>query len=231
MLAVFTLLPLASAILASVVWRPIFLTGRYAVIVLPAFVLLLAIGAAALWQAAAVFGRLAYATLLGSFVALAVAGLSSYYDAPASRIEERIAASIAQDLRPDDLVITTGLLRAPVEYYLRQLSTVGAATLQSFPTSTDRHPGWFDFNVTKRNAMKDLAELKREAVPHDRIFVADHTASTTFYRLSADLHRTLIAEFGSQPTVVFAAGEEVAGVPQFVVLRYQRSAASGPPAD
>jgi uncharacterized membrane protein len=127
--------PLAAAAIGSAAWRPVYLLGRYEIMVLPILLALVAGGASGLLR-----GR-----LLPIAMALWAAGLAllslGYTGEPQRRFPEReMAQRLAPRLGRGDRVVFCGLYRAAMEYYLRR---EGASfTPASFPPDAAGHLGW-----------------------------------------------------------------------------------------
>ncbi len=128
--------PLVAAAAYSGLVRPIYLLGRYEVIVLPIFIALCASGAAALLRG----GRLA---AVAAIWVVMLAGLSLGYTGGLERRfpEQSMALRLASEIRPGDRVVFTGLYRASMEYYLRHAGAGFDAA--SFPPDVADHLGWF----------------------------------------------------------------------------------------
>jgi len=129
-------IPLAAAAAYSGLVRPIYLLGRYEIMVLPLFLALVAACAASLVRGGALAGLVALWTLMLAILSLGYAG----------RIERRfpeegLAGRLAPALRDGDLVVFTGLYRAAMEYYLMRSGAPFRAA--SFPPDVARHLGWF----------------------------------------------------------------------------------------
>lgn len=138
-LAVWVLVPLTLPYLYSLVGTPIYLVGRYDQIALVPFVMLLALGAGKL-------GRSAQWAWVVTAVFVLFAGLALYpfYVKPRSTpLSTRTAEAVMKASAPEDLVVFTGLARAPNEYQLRQRGFAGA--FLSYPLSASDHLGWFSY--------------------------------------------------------------------------------------
>ncbi len=157
------LIPIAIPWIISLALHPIYLAGRYDIVAYPAFALLLGTGAEAMiwkWRAAPWIGRTAVGSLLAAYLALATTVLVGDANGPPDRMGEAMALAIAEHAAPGDVVITTGLTRAPLEYYERHLASALGLALHSIPASTDLHEGWFDF----RAAVTDSAAVDSQVV-------------------------------------------------------------------
>jgi mannosyltransferase len=128
--------PLAAATAYSALVRPIYLLGRYEILVLPILVALVAGAATDLLRG----GRLA------GVITIWVLGLSALSFSYTSRVQRRfperdMALRLAPELRDGDRVVFTGLYRAAMEYYLRRSGARFEAA--SFPPDVADHLGWF----------------------------------------------------------------------------------------
>lgn len=128
--------PLAAAAVYGVLWRPIYLVGRYEVMVLPLLVVLVTAGAAAIPSHRVFVG------LVVVWVAMLSALSLGYTAKPQRRFPEPLLAErLAPALREGDRVVFTGLYRAAMEYHLRHAGVRVEAL--SFPPDVADHLGWF----------------------------------------------------------------------------------------
>ncbi len=135
-LLVMTATPLAAAAVYGALWRPIYLVGRYEVMVLPLLVVLVTGGAAAILR------RRAFVVLVAVWVAMLSALSLGYTARPQRRFPEpALAERLAPALRDGDRVMFTGLYRAAMEYHLRRAGVRLEAA--SFPPDVADHLGWF----------------------------------------------------------------------------------------
>ncbi|MBI1849014.1 MAG: glycosyltransferase family 39 protein [Planctomycetes bacterium] len=121
----------------------IYLVGRYEMVAYPAFVLIVAAGGESAWRRWGT-GRAATVIVLLAYVGLAAATLCRYWERIPPRFDEKMAGVIASRASDGDVVLTTGLARAPVEYYLRRLGWSERLRIESFPHSVGDHLGWID---------------------------------------------------------------------------------------
>ncbi len=129
-------IPLAAAAFYGVVRRPIYLVGRYELIVLPFFVVLVTGGAATLLR-----GR-SFTALVTLWAAMLVLLTLGYTAKPQRRFAEpELAARLAPALREGDRIVFTGLYRAAMEYHLRRAGARFEPA--SFPPDVALHLGWF----------------------------------------------------------------------------------------
>jgi 4-amino-4-deoxy-L-arabinose transferase-like glycosyltransferase len=155
-------IPLVEAALYSGLVRPIYLLGRYEIMVLPAWLALAAAGAESLLRRSGA-RPIAAAGLQTAWV-VGLAAVSFSYTAAVQRRfpEQEMAARLAPELRPGDRVVFTGLYRAAMEYYLRRAGAVYTAA--SFPPDAGQHLGWF-YDSLYDPSDPVLREAAREACP------------------------------------------------------------------
>jgi hypothetical protein len=129
----FFALPLLLAVLVSALVAPVYVAGRTDQLVYPAFLIVLA----------RMVSRIPYRPIglafLGLLVLLSLGTLADYYRTNYKEGDRRIAATIVERARPGDVVICTGLTRAPVEYHLRR--TGPGLRVHSYPRELADHPG------------------------------------------------------------------------------------------
>lgn len=140
-------LPLFTAVLLGVPWmvsvttKVVYLVGRYDAIALPFLLLLLGAGAAALAARARALRALA-ALLAAGLLAAALPGVAALARQRAGGFAVEQVRVIAA--RPEArAVIATQLAGSRTRYYLARAGR-SDIIVRSFPTSTDRHPGWFE---------------------------------------------------------------------------------------
>ena len=134
-------------------WRPFFQSGRHDVYALGAVVGLLAVGVEALWQK-----RGTMPALMAVLVVLGLAGwrLQAFQEHPPGGVWRATGAWLGEQATAEDLVIATGVQRLAAERYVRLAGS--EVPIQSFPASTDEHPGWSDVQTL----MADQEALHRE---------------------------------------------------------------------
>ncbi len=83
---------------------------------------------------------------------------------------------LAEHAGPDDRVMAMGIRRLVTEYYVRRGG--GEAAFESFPASTDDHPGWSDVmtlmddqEALHREARERIEELGRQMASRDTLFL------------------------------------------------------------
>jgi uncharacterized membrane protein len=139
-LLAFLLLPLFGAWLYSQLGQPLYVVGRYDTIVLPVFLILMAVGLDNVLRIRWWLGVPICVVLLGFSMASFVSAVSGTTLPPSE--EDRVAAThIAAQAAPTDLIVTTGYRRAVLAYYLDRAGH--PANVLSFPAETANHPGWY----------------------------------------------------------------------------------------
>ena len=173
--------------------RAIFHAGRHDVLTLGSVCVLLAVGLDAL-----LFGapdrfkrgfrrglRVAAAVLV---VAALVSGagfrLVALHSTPASGQHRAAGDWIARHAEPGDRVIAMGIRRLVTQHYARLAGS--DVPFESFPISTDDHPGWSDVMTL----MDDQDALHREARGRIARLAADMPAEATLFLLLATYERT-----------------------------------------
>ncbi len=226
-LLAFTLVPIAIPYAVSLMRAPIFLVGRYELVAYPGFALAVGAGAQALVRHASRWRALAIGVvfvLVVGYGALTFVTLARYFRAQPQRVEEVVAQILAQSSRPGDVVLTTGLSRAPIEYYLRRFGLADRLRIESFPGEIAMHLGWYD----GERMIQDSARLGLEA--HDLIeslrglpgsvFLVDHTGSMEMARIHDSLRAALEgASVESHSLFRFAVGANVQ--PIYRVVEYR----------
>ncbi len=133
MLLTYLLVPLACALLVSIISDPNYIAGRCDQVVFPGFVLLVAVGLTTLpWV------PLRYA-LLSVLVAWSLAGLAVHDQTGPPDGDRAAARAIAERARPGDAVLCTWLTRASLQYYLAREQAPVA--IFSYPEETASHMG------------------------------------------------------------------------------------------
>jgi mannosyltransferase len=227
-LLAFLLVPMAIPYFLSLLLHPIYLAGRYETVAYPAFALLLGAGAQAAWThrgRTRGIARASLAALLIAYVGLALVTLSHEYGRPPERTEENVARRLSQWLAPGDVVITTGLGRAPLEYYLGRLGQRGVV-LESYPRAMAAHLGWYDTRglaahpeLMEREA-EDLAGALRGF--KGKVFLVDHTGTLELYRLQEPL-RAALARYSRIHRVLLRVGPDPKAGPVYELSVYQMS--------
>jgi hypothetical protein len=164
-------LPLIGACLYSWLRVPLYLVGRYDTVVLPVCLMLIAVGLEALLRRFAATGWLTGAVLAGLAVASSLPALGFGHPVALAQMAEVSPAEfLAGAAQTDDLIVTTGLRRAVVAYYLDRAHH--AADVRSFPAEISDHPGWYSASRMLRDRPRlvadahDLSEALATAVQH-----------------------------------------------------------------
>lgn len=140
--------------------RAIFHSGRHDVYALGGLCVLLGAGLEGLIASASSRRRLLQvvaAAAMASIVAGAAFRLVSLHRTPAPSHHRAAGAWIALHAGPEDRVMAMGIRRLVSERYARLAGS--RARFESFPSSTDSHPGWSDVMTL----MDDQEALHREA--------------------------------------------------------------------
>jgi 4-amino-4-deoxy-L-arabinose transferase-like glycosyltransferase len=138
MLFGFLCLPLLGAWAYSLLGQPLYLVGRYDTIVLPVFLVLLAVGIDRTFDTRSWIGWAVVAGVVG----LAGVSLSPALAVTLPDTEDVLAARyLITAAAPDDRIVSTGDRRAIVSYYLDRAGH--RARLTSFPAEVGGHPGWY----------------------------------------------------------------------------------------
>lgn len=218
-LGILLVLPILLPIVVSFTIRPIYLVGRYEVVVFVAYAMLVGRGLEALISSTVRTRRAAGFAAATLWVACAALCLTVSHRAQMSTDEKQLAEWIRSRVGPTDVVILPGFTRAVPEYYLTRWSV--SCTRLSFPEEVAEHPGWFNSDKTLRDAEKTQAEaavLARnvgEAVPSGgRVYLVASTATPQEINgwVALALHavignatiqtvspRISVVEFGSMP--------------------------------
>ncbi len=125
--------------------RAIFHSGRHDFYTLGAVAVLLGLGLEALLSSRRRGPRLAAGLAAAILILGAGFRLVALHRAPAPQGYRQAGAWIAAHAGPGDRVIATGIRRLAVEHYTRLAEGQGSEVpFESFPRSTDGHPGWSD---------------------------------------------------------------------------------------
>jgi hypothetical protein len=162
--------------------RPIYVTGRYDIVSLPAFCILAGWGISR-WVAAGGhrWHRLRSGIVIVLLGILWTATLAPYYQGlqnPRYMRSSMSAAFLKDRMRPGDALVYLGLRRSRLEYALRSLGLIPSHQV-SFPAELDRHPAWISLadmmsRMDKlRVESRSLADtLHQSAGPGNRVWVA-----------------------------------------------------------
>jgi 4-amino-4-deoxy-L-arabinose transferase-like glycosyltransferase len=156
-LLLYAAVPLVCAALYSALARPIYLLGRYEILVLPVLIALAGGATAGMFR-----GR-RLAILVAVWV-VALTGLSLRYTTGVQRRfpEPLMAGTLAPHLLPGDRIVFCGLYRAAMEYHLRQAG--GPFVPASFPPDAASHLGWYYESLYRPDAPA-LAGAARDQCP------------------------------------------------------------------
>lgn len=172
-------------------WRAIYQTGRHDFYVVGTLAVLMAAGLAELFRERrrreAILSVLVV-LILGTAV---VHRLTALHQVAATEKNSAAGAWIAAHATRDDRVIATGIRRLVTEHYVRLAGS--EVPFESFPSSTDDHPGWSDTETLledeaalHREARSRVAELARELGPEASLFVLPRTYRRTETAATAD---------------------------------------------
>ena len=184
-------LPMVGAALISL-WRPIYLIGRYDLLVAPAFAALAALGLERLValvplhgakvrgakghgakQRRAEAGALALLLQLGAWLTL----LLAYLAVPAPPPVHQATATLLAGAAADDVVLVVGLPWAPLEVALR--ARADAHVRRPFPSSLLDEPGQLNLRGVAVDALRADAQVLVAALPTPALPVATATAEVT----------------------------------------------------
>jgi mannosyltransferase len=162
--------PLAAAVVVSMVLTPSYVPGRTDQVVLGPYFLLVAVGLTAIRPAAVRWAAVA------ALCAAAVPSLAAYYGNDWERGDRALAAAIARDARPGDTVVCTSLSCATLAYYLPRLDV--PVHLVTYPTDAATHLANLDEAALAADPghLEDEARRVRDAVadttrPGGRLFL------------------------------------------------------------
>lgn len=170
---VFLLVPMASAVSVSSLLTPHYVPGRVDQMMFPAFALLAAVGIS-------VLRPVVLRPILGAaVVVVCVLTKGDFYtDYREYRLrggDRALATVIRRHVEPGDVVLCTSLIRASVEYYLRDLSGV---RILSYPRETAGHLGaqndlrWLaDDSGLAREFRLVVQQARAVAGPQGRLFL------------------------------------------------------------
>lgn len=196
--AMLVVIPIAGALAGSAVLTPHYVPSRVDQMMLPAFAILVGLGIDSLRPAP--IRLIALVALVGVGVAstlelretpgtggrAVVGGVERSFELSGS--EAALAQRIAEDWRPQDVVVFTSLTRAPVEYYLLRAGIGGRAgsddragsesRFLSFPADTAKHLSsqnderWLaDPSAMLREATRVMGRARALAGAEGRIFL------------------------------------------------------------
>jgi hypothetical protein len=154
--ALLLLLPMLSALTASIFLTPHYVPGRVDQMMFPAFALLVGAGLARLRPTLIRISAAAAILLIAVWTKL---DLYPDYQHPSLRGTERsLAELIAERWEPTDVIVCTSLTRAPLEYYLGRAGV--PARFVSYPRETAAHLG----SQNDARLLSSPGGLQREAM-------------------------------------------------------------------
>ena len=202
--ALLGVLPLTAAWIYSLMFHPLYIPGRYDMIVLPFFFAVFATGMDVVWRwrrlagvaVAVVVGALAVRTLTSSFDQ---SNLPSFLhlDPAAGRTLGRVAA-------PGDVVIATSLRQQVASYYAMRSGFTGV--FRTFPSEVNSHRGW----TSPERMLANPERLQRDAtaVTGDLVRAAHQGHRVWLLPSPPDgvnefLYRTLLEQMEPAPELIF----------------------------
>jgi hypothetical protein len=183
-------IPLTCAFLVSLK-KPVYLVGRYDIISLPAYCLVIAASIVSLNTRIKRYGVIAGILLLSLY------SLTPYFAAPRREDNSGIARYIAENSIDGDTIVFTGFRRASLQYYLDKISKKPELRLISFPERVAKHLGIYDAEtyLSNPNALNYEALTIAEKLPKNgRAWIIDD-------KTAADVNRYLYAQLGNFETV------------------------------
>jgi 4-amino-4-deoxy-L-arabinose transferase-like glycosyltransferase len=148
----YLIVPLLVAGLASTLTTPVYVAGRCDQLVFPIFLLLVATGIRRLKLGVV---RIAAVAVLVLFSGMT---LNSYYRSRSAGGSSTIAAAIRERMVPGDAVLCTSMIRAPLEYYLRDSREQLA--FFSYPKSTAQHLAYQDTGALQGDPDRMIREAQ-----------------------------------------------------------------------
>ncbi len=151
-LLIYSLIPLITAGIVSIVFLPIYIPGRYDQFVFPAFCLLVAVGISNIKPK-----NLQYFIILVLLI-FSIKTLDEYYGSNPKYGDKVIASNISQNLIPGDAILCTSLTRASLEYYLRNKKPQIA--FFSYPLEDANHLAYQNIGKLLKNPKKLIKEAE-----------------------------------------------------------------------
>lgn len=139
--------------------KPIYVIGRYTIIGLFPFVMLMG----------PLLRRFSSGFLISLFctvmiITITASGLSSG-SRPRKYSDKATAKHLLQHARHNDILVFTSLSRPAVDYYLQLIEPDNHVRKISFPLETASHPGWIDAESMLRK--KELLEMEADSIIDD----------------------------------------------------------------
>ncbi len=172
--------------------RAIFHPGRHDFYTLGGLCVLLAVGLDGLLLPCARLRlrKVVVAAILATIAASAVFRLAALHRVMPGGYQLAAGEWLAEHARPDDRVMAMGIRRLVTEYH----AGLGGceSTFESFPASTDDHPGWSDVmtligdqETLHREARDRIEKLGRQMASHDTLFLLLRSYERTADAVSA----------------------------------------------
>jgi hypothetical protein len=165
--------PIFAAIVSQ--FKPMYEIGRYEIIVLPAFILLLA----------GLSAKITDRTILTALTILLCG--TAFYNVAQDRqnsnfktTDKTLVQKIINESANGDFIITTGLSQPTFFYYLNRLNKNSQKNLQliSFPAEMNQHPGWINSkkienekNLYKQEGHDLIEKIAKEKNSQNKIWV------------------------------------------------------------
>ena len=188
-------LPLVLPWLVSFIVKPIYVVGRYELVVSGGFALLVARGLDVLSD------RLRY-PLIAAWLLSAGLLLTAFFRAPPHELERRLAERLRDECRQGDVVVFPDYSRAVPQYYFQRWGA--AIDARSFPAEVEGHLGWFDaegaldrFVETRDEAQALAASLQSTLRAGHRVFLVDWNRMPPLPEVNAVLRFALRERLGS----------------------------------
>jgi hypothetical protein len=197
----------------SLLVQPIHIPGRTDQALRPFFLLLLALGLAALrpkW-----IGNV----LVGLFAIGALATLVPYYGNPAKSESRGWLSALRERVQPGDAVVATGLTFSETKYYLARWQR--PAQVRSFPLRVAGHPGYVNYEELRGEPGALQSDANELAALFERTLALGGrgiTLLTPPADVNAVLVSTLERRLGVRGTDVGGSRQSLLGTPVRVVL-------------
>ena len=156
-LGIFFLLPLLLPYLASFLINPIYVVGRYEILVFPAYAILAGQGFDTLLSRKGK-GVLAAALVATFWITVGTLCLFGFYSTASFSKQFEVFKIVRRLVKPVDAVIIPHYNFAQGAYYFRRWKV--GAKLQAFPRDVGLHPGWVDYEFWTT----DLAATRADAL-------------------------------------------------------------------
>jgi len=173
MLVTILFFPLFTALIVSQ-FQPMYVIGRYEIIVLPYFIMAMSYLFSKLHLNLILFGIIPIVFLL---LTIRNVNLEKQVVASFQADDRKIVSDILTEINTNETVITTDLSFATMNYYFLHLKNGQNFTLISFPQEIEDHPGWKNFEKMLQNKnsyeaeARDLVTSLKSKEKEQRIFV------------------------------------------------------------